>query len=188
MIEMLGVLAIIGVLSIGGIAGYSKAMFKYRFNKTMDMITTAINRVIELENSNMGDITISSAQQMLDYGIAPNYPDDVGHACPMPLGTISGEWSFYDHTSGGSFDFTFTQHQFESCVAFFNSKIYETVPDNWWKDESFIQIIAGSKSKFVYSKSGYENSKTQITTEDIIDACQICNGANNCIVSWWFGI
>ena len=29
MIEMLGVLAIIGVLSVGGISGYSKAMAKY---------------------------------------------------------------------------------------------------------------------------------------------------------------
>ena len=39
MIEMLGVLAIIGVLSVGGIAGYSKAMNKYRVNKTVDEIT-----------------------------------------------------------------------------------------------------------------------------------------------------
>ena len=39
MIEMLGVLAIIGVLSVGGIAGYSKAMTKYRINKTIDQIT-----------------------------------------------------------------------------------------------------------------------------------------------------
>ena len=35
MIEMLGVLAIIGVLSVGGIAGYSKAMEKYKMNKLM---------------------------------------------------------------------------------------------------------------------------------------------------------
>ena len=34
MIEMLGVLAIIGVLSVGGIAGYSKAMEKWKINKT----------------------------------------------------------------------------------------------------------------------------------------------------------
>ena len=39
MIEMLGVLAIIGVLSVGGIAGYSKAMMKYRINKTIDQVT-----------------------------------------------------------------------------------------------------------------------------------------------------
>ena len=39
MIEMLGVLAIIGVLSVGGIAGYSKAMMKFKINKTIDQIT-----------------------------------------------------------------------------------------------------------------------------------------------------
>ncbi len=33
MVEMLGVLAIIGVLSVGAIAGYSKAMMKYKLNK-----------------------------------------------------------------------------------------------------------------------------------------------------------
>jgi len=38
MIEMLGVLAIIGVLSVGGIAGYSKAMTKYRINKTIEQV------------------------------------------------------------------------------------------------------------------------------------------------------
>ena len=40
MVEMLGVLAIIGVLSVGGIAGYSKAMFKHKMNKTIDEIST----------------------------------------------------------------------------------------------------------------------------------------------------
>ena len=39
MIEMLGVLAIIGVLSVGGIAGYSKAMMKFKINKTINQIT-----------------------------------------------------------------------------------------------------------------------------------------------------
>ncbi|MBQ8871021.1 MAG: hypothetical protein IJ019_06580 [Alphaproteobacteria bacterium] len=33
MVEMIGVLAIIGVLSVGAIAGYSKAMLKYKLNK-----------------------------------------------------------------------------------------------------------------------------------------------------------
>ena len=33
MIEMLGVLAIIAVLSVGGIAGYSKALDMYKINK-----------------------------------------------------------------------------------------------------------------------------------------------------------
>ena len=36
MIEMLGVLAIIGVLSVGGIAGYSKAMEKWKIDKATE--------------------------------------------------------------------------------------------------------------------------------------------------------
>ena len=36
MIEMLGVLSIIGVLSVGGIAGYSKAMLNYKLNKSVE--------------------------------------------------------------------------------------------------------------------------------------------------------
>ena len=37
MVEMLGVLAIIGVLSVGGIAGYTMAMNRYRSNEIIDM-------------------------------------------------------------------------------------------------------------------------------------------------------
>ena len=36
MVEMLGVLAIIGVLSVGGIAGYTMAMNRYRANEVID--------------------------------------------------------------------------------------------------------------------------------------------------------
>jgi len=45
MIEMLGVLAIIGILSVGGIAGYSKAMQKYRINKAIEQITLIAGNV-----------------------------------------------------------------------------------------------------------------------------------------------
>ena len=38
MVEMLGVLAIIGVLSIGGIAGYTLSMRRYRANQVLDAI------------------------------------------------------------------------------------------------------------------------------------------------------
>ena len=45
MVEMLGVLAIIGVLSVGAIAGYSKAMMKYKLNKHAEQMNTLINAV-----------------------------------------------------------------------------------------------------------------------------------------------
>ena len=39
MIEMLGVLAIVGVLSVGGIAGYNKAMTKIHINQAIQQIS-----------------------------------------------------------------------------------------------------------------------------------------------------
>ena len=45
MIEMLGVLAIVGVLSVGGIAGYSKAMEKFKINKTIDQISHLVTNI-----------------------------------------------------------------------------------------------------------------------------------------------
>ena len=47
MVEMLGVLAIIGVLSVGAIAGYSKAMMKYKLNKQTEQLNQLINAVTQ---------------------------------------------------------------------------------------------------------------------------------------------
>ena len=45
MIEMLGVLAIIGVLSVGAIAGYQKAMMKYKLNKHTQQIGSILDYI-----------------------------------------------------------------------------------------------------------------------------------------------
>ena len=52
MVEMLGVLAIIGVLSVGAIAGYSKAMMKYKLNKQ----TEQIGSILDYVNINLDDL------------------------------------------------------------------------------------------------------------------------------------
>ncbi len=46
MVEMLGVLAIIGVLSVGAIAGYSKAMMKYKLNKHAEGFNMLLNDIL----------------------------------------------------------------------------------------------------------------------------------------------
>ena len=62
MVEMLGVLAIIGVLSVGAIAGYSKAMMKYKLNKHAEQMNTLINAVARnahsFDNINTGGTQI----------------------------------------------------------------------------------------------------------------------------------
>ena len=50
MIEMLGVLAIVGVLSVGGIAGYSKAMEKFKVNRAIEEYSYLIHGLMEYRN------------------------------------------------------------------------------------------------------------------------------------------
>ena len=71
MVEMLGVLAIIGVLSVGGISGYSKAMAKYRVNKTLDQISMLVMNIRSMysANTNYAGLGAKIAIQM---GIIPN--------------------------------------------------------------------------------------------------------------------
>ncbi|MBE6450475.1 MAG: hypothetical protein E7016_00745 [Alphaproteobacteria bacterium] len=66
MVEMLGVLAIIGVLSVGGIAGYSKAMMKHKMNEHRVMLNSLINtlfmyadKVISFNNNSTETVIIS---------------------------------------------------------------------------------------------------------------------------------
>ena len=58
MVEMLGTLAIIGVLSIGGIAGYSYGMDKYRANTTMnDVNLRAVDLIAQVNRGS--DLSLS---------------------------------------------------------------------------------------------------------------------------------
>ena len=70
MVEMLGVLAIIGVLSAGGLAGYSKAMFKHKLNSTMDQITMLVTNIRTMYGT-QGNYAGFTAGSAIDLGIVP---------------------------------------------------------------------------------------------------------------------
>ena len=64
MVEMLGVLAIIGVLSVGAIAGYSKAMMKYKLNKQSEQLTQilfSLEHYREMLGRDRNNIAINSS-------------------------------------------------------------------------------------------------------------------------------
>ena len=74
MVEMLGVLAIIGVLSVGAIAGYSKAMMKYKLNKQAESLNLLINYSLQTL-STLGpkqDESIDHAETMYKLGLIPD--------------------------------------------------------------------------------------------------------------------
>ena len=80
MVEMLGVLAIIGVLSVGAIAGYSKAMFKYKLNKQTEQLTQVLNTITRLAHSfnNLTEFTYM-IPYLIKMGEVPNEMVKQGH-------------------------------------------------------------------------------------------------------------
>ena len=71
MVEMLGVLAIIGVLSVGGIAGYSKAMNKFKINKTTDQVTMLVANIRTLYSS-QGNYEGLHNENAVKFGVVPS--------------------------------------------------------------------------------------------------------------------
>ena len=62
MVEMLGVLAIIGVLSIGAISGYSTAMERYKLNKYADNYNYFFNELLTHKDGMISHDTVNKTQ------------------------------------------------------------------------------------------------------------------------------
>ncbi len=77
MIEILGVLAIMGVLSIGGIAGYTIAMNRFRANEMLDLaarVATVAMTKSGTEQATLADVTT----QVEPYGVTSMTADSTG--------------------------------------------------------------------------------------------------------------
>ena len=122
MIEMLGVLAIIGVLSVGGIAGYSKAMSKYRVNKTVDQISHIAANTRILFSTQKSYSALSGAKAADIITNAKLFPDEVlnaGNKNPF-AGDVSIQASKRFSADGDdskkAFMITYTNIPAEACV------------------------------------------------------------------------
>ncbi len=109
MVEMLGTLAIIGVLSIGGIVGYRYAMMKYRVNKVVNGLNMLSNQLaMTINRLHVSDFRLVlgepydneshflSDNYAFQYGCGHNSESGEGHVCYkndttyyMKLGGIS---------------------------------------------------------------------------------------------------
>ena len=122
MVEMLGVLAIIGVLSIGGISGYSKAMAKYRVNKTLDQISMLVMNIRSLFSASV-DYTGLSDRTAIQMGIIPRDmlpPNTNEQTASSIMNAYQGGVFLATGNSGGSgrsFTVQYSGLTREACVA-----------------------------------------------------------------------
>jgi len=94
MVEMLGVLAIIGVLSVGAIAGYQKAMFKYKLNKFNNQLSQIVANVYTAcaQEKNFGIFVSNEKAKKLNIIPDDMYKDKNSYTITHALG---GELNIY---------------------------------------------------------------------------------------------
>ena len=137
MVEMLGVLAIIGVLSIGAIAGYSKAMMKYKLNLVTNSANQLIATIIEKNHLNGNSFTTSTptTKTFINAGWIPDgFTADQKNSDYIHDSFGNRIWLFRSNNSIGiSFGWSYNQKQTEICHALLN------VGKEWKADLYYLQ-------------------------------------------------
>lgn len=192
MIEMLGVLAIIGVLSVGGIAGYTKAMNKYRTNKVIDQLTMIVTNIRTL-------YAMQRNYDGLDNDVAWNVgviPDEMTSSVENAFGgavTISESGKFASDDDK-AFTVTFGGLTKEACVAL--------ATGDWGSGHSAGLIGVGANNggqnatdtvSSLYLQADGSCPTSNATNcyinlpLSVVEASNECNceaGSNSCVVSW----
>ncbi len=117
MIEMLGVLAIIGVLSVGGITGYSKAMMKYRINKTIEQITLVAGNVRAFSAPQKSYKYFRNSNGNIDYQVAKKaklVPDDMWDG--NDIKNVWGGYFLLDAQMDKVFTISLNKIPLEACI------------------------------------------------------------------------
>ncbi len=210
MIEMLGVLAIVGVLSVGGIAGYSKAMEQFRLNKVIGEYSMLIFGMLEhldnFKNTQTGmteEAEVFTVAQSLN--LVPQswsrinnlqYKDSLGNMIQL---WILPEYGLAENAKVLTFDFYLggvtPDNNNKNVSANFSAKlcmdIYQKIAiplhnvawdANLYRSGGESHIIAGDKAC-----DGTQKCLNNITLAEIHNICSTCTqGGELCAIAMHF--
>ena len=189
MVEMLGVLAIIGVLSVGGIAGYSKAMTKFKINKTMDQVSMLVANIRTLYSGqrNYSGLSTSTA---VGFGIIPNemYKDSsslvnafngtvtISVAGNLPTATDAGDTK--------AFQIVYSGLSREACVTI-SSADWGTGAASGLVGMELGSATLGSQAAVTYTtyNSGTATTDLPIALTQASTKCA-CTSSPTCSIAW----
>ena len=177
MIEMLGVLAIIGVLSVGGIAGYSKAMNKFKTNKVADnvsMLVANIKTLYAQQNTYTGLDNLTA----VDMGVVPDElvvkraadakTQELLNSFNGPVFIKASHGT--DGTDGKAFIIEFTELSREACI---------TLATNDWGSGYSSGLIAIA----VNGNKGDKAHTTPTAASEVLDTVYIGNQGSSAVGS-----
>lgn len=167
MVEMLGVLAIIGVLSVGGISGYSKAMAKYKLTKAQDQLSMLlINiRTAFASSSSYEDLSNKTAVAL---NIVPSdmLPGGLGATDGKIVNAFSGSVTISEMTSNAQhFIIKFDGLGIETCTSLASSD---------WGTEGLVSMTVND--------SDYDQSELPIRPTAAVNDCDQSDSKNS--ITW----
>lgn len=189
MVEMLGVLAIIGVLSAGGLAGYSKAMFKHKLNNTMEQITMLVTNIRTHYGQQRNYSSISDAN-LIKLGIIPAIMGPAGSFTNPFKGDVEIDGSAIatdGGTAGTAFTVQYAGLPTEACIALSTSDFGSGA------GSGFIGVEIGSgEAAGLYVgevADDTEGTRGEGNAYKMADAVTECNKAankDNATITWKF--
>ncbi len=188
MVEMLGVLAIIGVLSVGAISGYSKAMFKYKLNKQTTQIGYILDYIIGNQDA-LRKIPIQMTYTLNKLSIVPdemikdntNYVYDSFNS-RIKLENHTGDSSLYGYALG--VEINNSDYASEICRNFMIMAKARADDISWVyvqrgeSDGSFTNLTSYYGNQAT-GKSNYLRNMDMVTMDN---ACKMCENTDSCFV------
>ena len=181
MVEMLGVLAIIGVLSIGGIAGYSRAMIKFKVGKSLDQISMLVASIQTLYS---GQRTYSglTLKKAIAFGIiSPDMKASDSSVTNVFAGSVLLGETKYRDTNSAAFQIVYNGLGQEACVTMATS--------DWGTGSSagLIGMRVSNKELALAEMDAetYTGEDLPITISEAVAKCT-CREASTCAISWYF--
>ena len=185
MVEMLGVLAIIGVLSVGAIAGYQKAMMKYKLNKQTQQLSQLLNVMHRYNDSWMG---LQAGEILTPYLDKLNeipkemIKDESGILYDVFQNRTALSTSFHFSKFGVVFEYEIKNNKaFEICQNFINiAKEHSSYLHDFYIGSSGKSIRFYGDKYCNRTTTADDRCANTITNDDIYEVCQRCEQAEGC--------
>ena len=189
MVEMLGVLAIVGVLSAGALSGYSKAMMQHRLNVQQEQINQIVTAITRYQN----DLYANNAQNILKaLNEIPlnmikenNAIEDIFHNY-VAISSGSDTITLFVYVNGANTSSVGAARQCQNLIQ---------IAKNWSSELQYIETLSGYGSEdvrasvFIGDSQCTNNSRCMknLTVSDIQSMCALHQG-NQAVMElkfWW---
>jgi len=189
MVEMLGVLAIIGVLSVGAIAGYQKAMFKYKLNKHAQSFNLFLNNAIQYSgklHSSINSVDSNNMEYLAEMFLKLNLiPDDFTYIDRTNIADNFGNymWVYSSdgtgsaHFSGIGIELTSSHYNKPICYNLVNA-IQENHRDLWQVFNQQYDGLNVSQAEKYYGDRFCTSKSKCIATMSLTDIDILCNNCS----------